>query len=74
MKIRFDSFCAQKDCPEYIIWELQDGLCFSCQKVGQSYNVDKYPDDCVYLEEIKQHKVEVEKAIAWERLSTEERK
>ena len=57
----FDDFCKNKDCPEHMEWELktsddeQPYPCVSCMKMGQSYNIIKYPKDCLFLEEIKLH-------------------
>lgn len=49
----FNVFCAKKECPEYIRWSFDYGECESCKKVGQSYNIDEYPEDCLFLDEIK---------------------
>lgn len=55
----YNDFCKSKKCPFFIEWEFQPSiesrsyLCKSCTKIGQSYNVTKYPDDCKFLKEIK---------------------
>lgn len=53
----YNEFCKTKECPEYIEWdyEFETGSqpCVSCQKVGQSHDIDEYPEDCLHLSEIK---------------------
>ena len=49
----FNEFCKSKNCPEYIEWSFDMGAnCVSCKLVGQSYNIDEYQTDCIFLEEI----------------------
>lgn len=58
----YNEFCKTKGCEEYIEWEWDTEfgpyLCTSCQKIGQSYDIEEYPEDCLYLDEIR--KIEVE--------------
>lgn len=54
----YNQFCKEKNCPEYIEWEFGEGVCISCQKVGQSHDIDKYPEDCLFIDEIKLVEVE----------------
>ena len=53
----YSEFCKSKECEFYIEWEFDTGYgpypCKSCKKIGQSYEVEEYPEDCPYLEEIK---------------------
>jgi len=77
MTIHFDQFCREKQCKEYIEWDFEVDMddhdihhtsrmiCVSCQQVGQSYNIEVYPDNCPYLEEIKEYKYEKEKEQTW---------
>jgi hypothetical protein len=63
-----DEFCRIKGCENYIEWEhevlMEDWnishhsvmICVSCTKVGQSYNIDEYPEDCPHLKEISSFK------------------
>jgi hypothetical protein len=52
----FNEFCSKKQCPEYIKWSFDMGAnCESCKLIGQSYNIDEYPKNCLFLEEIKEH-------------------
>lgn len=53
----FNAFCSKKDCPEYIRWSFGLGECDSCKKVGQSYNIYEYPDDCLFIDEIKAYEL-----------------
>jgi hypothetical protein len=60
----YNDFCKEKECGEYIEWdfvfdaECQPYPCTSCQKVGQSYDIEAYPEDCVYIDEIKKIKLD----------------
>lgn len=60
----YNDFCESKNCPFYIEWEYQfDSYhrpypCVSCEKVGQSYDINKYPADCKFINEIKKFKEE----------------
>lgn len=81
MRIFFEDFCKDKNCEYYIEWDYEEVLhngnrehrstieCVSCTLVGQSYNIDKYPDECPFLEEIKQYEYEKEKERTWNKLS-----
>jgi hypothetical protein len=50
---QYDEFCKKNGCTNYIERELEGDICCSCLLVGQSYNVDKYPDNCIFIDEIK---------------------
>lgn len=49
----YNEFCKNVGCTEYIEWdyEFEHGVqpCTSCQKVGQSHDIDQYPKDCNHL-------------------------
>jgi len=50
----FNEFCRKKQCPEYIEWTFDMGRpCESCKLVGQSYDITEYPNDCLFLNDIK---------------------
>lgn len=55
----YNEFCATKGCEHYIEWEFsnypdeQPYPCTSCKLVGQSYNITEYPENCPFLDEIK---------------------
>ena len=49
----YNEFCKEKDCPEYIEWDCGMGWCVSCKLIGTSYNIDEYPKDCKFINEIK---------------------
>lgn len=53
----FNGFCKSKKCPEYIEWNFGHGNCFSCKLVGQSYDIDQYPENCLHKEEIKEYEI-----------------
>jgi hypothetical protein len=56
MELNFNDFCKSKNCSEYIEWSFDMGAnCTSCKLVGQSYNIDEYPKNCLFLDEIKKH-------------------
>jgi hypothetical protein len=71
MEKNFNKFCKEKECPHYIEWDCRAGVAlnenlgeytfFSCKKIGQSDNIDKFPDDCDFLEDIKKVDIEVAK-------------
>lgn len=55
----FNEFCKNKQCSEYIEWTFDMGAyCTSCKLVGQSYNIDQYPNDCLFLDEIKKFELD----------------
>lgn len=53
----YNKFCESKNCPEYIKWDCGYGICISCMKVGESANIDEYPNDCLFKEEIEKVKL-----------------
>ena len=55
--INFNEFCKNKNCEEYIEWDFDYGICTSCKRIGQSYNIDEYPNDCLFLDEIKSYNI-----------------
>lgn len=57
----FNEFCKGKKCPEFTEWDFGNGICASCKKVGQSYNIDEYPDDCNFIGEIKKYEAKLNK-------------
>lgn len=54
----YSQFCRSKNCEFFIEWEFDTefGLfpCKSCIKIGQSYEVKRYPNDCPFINEISQ--------------------
>jgi hypothetical protein len=54
--IDYTSFCEHKKCPEFVRWEYGHGHCTSCSKIGQSHFIQHYPEDCMFLGEIKRFK------------------
>ena len=90
--IVYDEMCRQCQCENYIEWEHEYELvdwnrnhqsimiCVSCQLVGQSYNIDEYPEECphkveldryVELETVRIEKAlyELEKRDVWKKLN-----
>ncbi len=55
----YDKFCERKKCPEYHewTWDYDGSPCKSCEKVGASYQIEKFPDDCLHKEEIERETV-----------------
>ena len=49
----YNDFCRGKQCTHYIHWEYMGNICESCKLVGQSYNIEEYPKQCPFLDEIK---------------------
>ncbi len=50
----YNKFCERKKCKYLIVWDYYGKTLTSCKKIGESENIDKYPDDCFFLDEIKQ--------------------
>lgn len=52
----YTAFCKSKNCEHFIEWEFDTGYghhpCNSCKKIGQSYEVEEYPEDCPFIDEI----------------------
>ena len=67
--ILFNDFCANKNCPEYIEWYFENGVCEqpidckSCKLVGQSYDVTEYPENCLFLNDIRTYEREQKQAL-----------
>ena len=77
-KIVFNNICWDKQCPEYVEWEMEgeDGhginqtyIARSCQKVGQSYEIYAFPDDCLFLQDLIKFQKDWEQAVIWEKLT-----
>ncbi len=56
----YNDFCKKKECNHFIEWDYsvevdhtdQPIQCTSCQLVGQSHDIDEYPEDCPFIDEI----------------------
>ena len=51
-KPNYNLFCKSKNCPNYIEWQCY-GVLVSCKLVGEWKNIETYPDDCPFVDEIK---------------------
>ena len=73
-KVAFDKLCREEfECPNYTEWDETLALddhnghyesvieCASCELVGQSYNIEEYPDCCAHKKAIDKY---VKKATA----------
>lgn len=58
--VNYAPFCEEKKCPEFIRWQIEGTTCESCKKVGQSYDLNEYPPDCLHIEDIEDYKTEQE--------------
>ena len=56
--VNFAPFCEEKKCPEFIRWNTGWGTCESCKLVGQSYELNEYPSECLFHEEIQDYESE----------------
>jgi len=60
----YNEFCRKKQCNWYIEWEYTDGysdqpyLCISCKLIGQSHDIIEYPNNCPFINKIKQVKLD----------------
>ena len=70
--IMYNDFCFYNKCKHYRTWNPDFAGCVSCDKLEDTYDITRYPNDCIFLAEIKIFKQEQEKRIAWEMLSDEE--
>ncbi len=58
----YEHICEGTKCEFYIVWDFGYQDCYSCTKIGQSYNVNQYPSDCPHIEEmIKEDPNQVDK-------------
>lgn len=68
MMKNYNEFCKASGCDQFIEWDHDTEYgpypCTSCMIIGQSYNIDKYPEDCPFKEEIS--KIELERAAGSE--------
>ncbi len=74
MPENFTQFCSSKNCPEFIIWDFGYDDCYSCHLVGQSYNVEEYPPDCLFIDEIKKYKCNCNKLAQMPEITAERHK
>jgi hypothetical protein len=49
----YNEFCSSMECIEYIEWDFGHGLCISCKKMGESYDITDYPEDCNFIDKIR---------------------
>lgn len=60
----YNQFCKDSGCDQYIEWDYEldsetpPYQCISCIRVGPSYDIEEYPDDCPNLTEIRNIKLE----------------
>jgi len=47
------------------------GVCRSCTKLGESYDIEKYPNDCIFLTQIQEIEVACKKQIMWGKLKND---
>ena len=51
----FEHICEGVKCGHYIVWDFGFADCYSCTKIGQSYHVTEYPEDCPFKKEISEY-------------------
>jgi len=86
-RISFDEMCREVfECENYIEWEHEQEIsdhgreyhstmtCVSCTEVGQSYNIDEYPDNCPHKKELDKYIAKREKEIVAFELKCEQEK
>ena len=58
----FNEFCSTicdgQPCPNYIKWNFGYGDCESCTLCGESMDIEEYPSDCLFIDEIKKYESE----------------
>ena len=55
MNITFDHICEGTKCKHYIVWDFGYEDCYSCTKIGESYHVFEYPEDCPFIKEMQEY-------------------
>jgi hypothetical protein len=53
--MKYNTFCRNKNCPEYIEWQFEGFDCTSCKLIGHSYDIEEIPQDCLFKEEIEKY-------------------
>lgn len=51
----YEHICEGTGCGFYIVWDFGEGDCYSCGKIGESYHVTVYPEDCPYKNEMEKY-------------------
>ena len=59
----YEHICEGTGCKFYTVWSFGYSDCYSCTKIGESYNVTQYPPDCPFLDEM--HKEDLNKIDQW---------
>ena len=53
----YEHICEGTKCKFYVVWDFGYQDCYSCTKIGQSYNVNEYPEDCPFIDEMKKEDI-----------------
>ncbi len=59
--LSYEHICSGTGCEFYVVWDFGEGDCFSCRKIGQSYCVTEYPQDCSFKSEMQRYESESQK-------------
>ena len=54
--MRYNDFCESKECPHMVQWEYYGKDLTSCDMVGESDDIECYPESCIHIDEIKNYR------------------
>ena len=54
----YDHICSGTGCKFFVIWDFGQADCYSCVKIGESYNVTQYPGDCPFKSAMIEYEIE----------------
>jgi len=69
--IIYNDFCKNVvQCRYFKEWDIyaNTAKCRSCTKVGESYDIEEYPKDCIFLTQIQELEEQCNKQIIWDKL------
>lgn len=52
-KLTYEHICSATNCKFHVVWDFGEGTCYSCRKIGESYHVTIYPQDCPFKSEMR---------------------
>jgi len=58
--LTYEHICSATGCKFHVVWDFGHGDCYSCRKIGESYHVTEYPQDCPFRSEMQRCESEAE--------------
>ncbi len=59
--LTYEHICSATGCKFHVVWDFGHGDCYSCRKIGESYNVTEYPQDCQFKSEMQRYESDSQK-------------